>query len=176
MKKKLIYGWILLLVLQGTGCESLPKKFIRKKTQPEHTAAVVYIEKGPYQKKFSNEYYYKMHYTLWKTWHDEVLDNLGGNSKKIKRASEEAYSHLDQMGKYLNPRKQDKLTELTEELKVFVDAFQDDRYSRSELPAMKSDLDRIKRRVANDFYYEKVKADLLPDEVDLGTEAPIAGQ
>ena len=87
MKKKLIYGWILLLVLQGTGCESLPKKFIRKKTKPDHTAAVVYIEKGPYQKKFSNEYYYKMHYTLWKTWHDDVLKNLTGNSKKLQRAA-----------------------------------------------------------------------------------------
>ena len=174
MKKKFIYGMMFFLILQGTGCGSLPKKFIRQKPTPAHTAAVVYMEKGPYQKKFSNEYYYKMHYTLWKTWQGEILDNLGGNAKKLQRSAEEAYSHLDQMGRYLDPEKKAQLQALSDELKRFVDKFENSNYSRSEEASMKSDLERIQRLVSNDFYYDKVKPDILPDNVDLGTAPPAA--
>ena len=171
MKKKFLMFMLLLLALQGAGCGSLTKKFIRQKPKPEHTAAVVYIEKGPYQKKFSNEYYYKMHYTLWKTWQDEILDNLGGNAKKLQRSGEEAYSNLDQMGRYLNPEKQEKLKGLADELKRIVDKLESSEFSRSDEGSVRSDLERVKRLVANDFYYEKVKSELLPENVDLGTAA-----
>ena len=168
MRKKLIYGLLALAVLGVSGCASLPKKFIRKKPEPKHTPSVVFVDQGPYQKKFSNEYYYKTHYTLWKTWQDEILTNLGGNSKKVARSAEEAYSHLEQMGRYLKPEKQAQLKPLIDELGNYMHRFQERGESHSAVMAMKSDLDTLRRRVNNDFYYEKVKADLLPDNVDLG--------
>jgi hypothetical protein len=157
------------------GCSSLPKKFIRKKPAPEHTPAVVYLEQGPYQKKFSNEYYYKTHYTLWKTWQDEILDNLGGNSKKLQRSAEEAYNHLSSMSQYLKPESQAKLAPLVVEQLKLMGRFQDANYSKSEEASMKSDLERLKRLVANDFYYDKVKDDILPEKVDLGDAGTAAG-
>ena len=169
MRKKFFYGMLVLCVLAVSGCASLPKKFIRKKPKPEHTPSVVYVEQGPYQKKYSNEYYYKTHYTLWKTWQDEILSNLGGNAKKVSRSSEEAYSHLEQMGRYLKPEKQAELKPLIDELGRYMHRFQEGRDSRPALMALKSDLDTLRRRVNNDFYYDKVKADLLPDTVDLGS-------
>jgi hypothetical protein len=84
MRKKLLYGVLALCVLAVSGCETLPKKFIRQKPKPAHTASVVYVDQGAFQKKYSNEYYYKTHFTLWKTWQDELLLNLGGNSKKCR--------------------------------------------------------------------------------------------
>ena len=167
--KKTTAGLMLLIFLSAlTGCESLPKKFIRKKKEAEHTPAVVYIEKGPYQKKFSNEYYYKTHYTLWKTWQGETLDNLNGNSKKRSRSIQEAYSNLDQMSRYLKPEKQTQLQPILEDLKKCMDKLQMNNASASQVSSMRPDLEHIARLVGNDFYYDKVKADLLPDNVDLG--------
>ena len=167
MRKKFFYGMLVLCVMALAGCETLPKKFIRKKPKPEHTPSVVYVDQGPYQKKFSNEYYYKTHFTLWKTWQDEVLLNLGGNSKKVARSAEEAYSHLDQMSRYLKPEKQAELKPLLEESKRFMDRFDGGSDSRTAAMAMKSDLDTLRRRISNDFYYDKVKDEILPDAVAL---------
>ena len=169
MNKKFFILALLFMVLQGLGCESVTRKFIRQKPKPEHTQAVVFMEKGPYQKKFSNEYYYKMHYSLWKTWQDEILDNLGGNGKKLRRSSEEAYSNLVEMEQYLKPGKKERLSVLAEDLKRLTDKLTSSGDMRSQEMNMRSDLERLKRQVANDFYYEKVKSDLLPDNVDLGT-------
>ena len=167
MKKKLFFGILVLCVMSVAGCASLPKKFIRQKPKPEHTPAVVYVEQGNYQKKFSNEYYYKTHFTLWKTWQDEVLLNLGGNAKKVARSAEEAYSHLDQMNRYLKPEKQAELKPLLDESKRFMDRFDQGTDSKTAVMAMKSDLETLRRRVSNDFYYDKVKDGVLPDAVAL---------
>ncbi len=167
MRKEFFCGMLILCVLATTGCETLPKKFIRKKPKADHTPSVVYIEQGTYQKKYSNEYYYKNHFTLWKTWQDEILSNLQGNSKKVARSAEEAYSHLEQMSHYLKPEKQKQFEPLLWEMKRYLDKLQSGGSSRSETMVMKSDLARLKRLIANDFYYDKVKADILPDAVDL---------
>ncbi len=168
MRKKILMGALILCVMAVTGCETLPKKFVRKKPKPEHTPSVVYIEQGPFQKKYSNEYYYKTHFTLWKTWHDEVLLNLSGNAKKLLRSTEEASNHLEQMSRYLKGEKQTRLLALLTETRRYVDRFRNGNDSRSATMSMKSDLERLKRQVANNFYYDKVKADILPDTVDLG--------
>ena len=167
MRRKAVASLLLFLMLGLTGCETLPKKFIRKKKEKKHTPSVVYLDQGPYEKQFSNEYYYKTHFTLWKTWHSETLDSLGGNAKKLRRSAEEAYSHLDQMSRYLKPEKQAELKPLLEESKRFMDRFDSGSDSRTAAMAMKSDLDTLRRRISNDFYYDKVKDEILPDAVAL---------
>ena len=171
MRKKIIYGLLILTVLGSAGCETLPKKFIRKKKAPKHVASVVYLDEGPYEKQFSNEYYYKNHYTLWKTWHDDVLKNLTGNSKKLQRAAEEAYSHLEQMGNYLKPEKQASLKPMVDTLGSYRQKFDRGAFTPSDAGNARSELEKVKRLVANDFYFDKVKGDVLPDKVDLGQPA-----
>lgn len=171
MRRKLAMGLVFLMALGLAGCETLPKKFVRKKKEPAHRPAAVYLDEGPYQKQFSNEYYYKTHFTFWRTWHDDLLDNLTGNSKKLQRTSEEAYSHLEQMSRYLMPEARAKLMPLVEELDRYRKKFQQGAYSRSEAAGMRTDLEKLRRLVSNDFYYDKVKDQVLVDTVDLG-EAP----
>ncbi len=167
MRKKFIYGMLALCMLSLAGCETLPKKFVRKKAKPEHTPSVVYVDQGAYQKKYSNEYYYKTHFTLWKTWQDEIMTNLGGNSKKVARSAEEAYSHLEQMNRYLKPEKQAELKPLLDESKRFMDRFDNGSDTRAGALSLKSGLETHRRRIANDFYYDKVKDSVLPDTVQL---------
>lgn len=170
MRRRSVAASLLLITMVLAGCETLPKKFIRKKPKPAHTAAVVYLEEGNFQKKYSNEYYYKSHYTLWKTFHGDILNNLNGNSKKLSRSAQEAYSHLEQMSRYLKPEKQSELMPLVNELHGFMEKFDNGSYSKSDVGSMTTDLSRIKRLVANDYYYDKIKEDLLPDSVDLGED------
>ena len=170
MRRKLAAGFFLFLALGLTGCATLPsslqRKFTRKKKEPLHRTSTVYLDQGPQQKQFSNEYYYKTHFTFWKTWHDDLLASLDGNSKKLKRASEEAYSHLEQMSRYLKPEKQAELKPLLEELGLYRKKFSHGDYASAG--SIRPDLERLKRLVSNDFYFEKVKEDVLPDVVDLG--------
>ena len=158
------------MALGMAGCassESIAKKFIRKKKEPEHTPSTVFLEEGPYQKKFSNDYYYKTHYTLWKSWQGEIVDNLNGNAKRLERSAEEAYSHLEQMSRYLKPEKKAELMPLVEELDKYRTKIGSGSLSRSEAMGLRSDLERLERLVANDFYYDKVKDQLVADQVDL---------
>ena len=107
MKKKMIGLVLILAMVGGSGCASVQKKFTRKKVEPTHVAAVMTFEEGAYQKKFSNDYYYKTHFTMWQSWHEELLNQLGGNSKKVARCAQEAAGHLTEMRRYLTPEKQD---------------------------------------------------------------------
>lgn len=171
MRKKLAFGLAMFLMMGLAGCETLPKKFIRKKKQPAYTPSAVYLDEGDYEKQFSNEYYYKTHFTFWKTWHDDMIANLAGNSKKLRRAAQESYSHLEQMSRYLKPETQARLTPLVQQLDGYRKKFEQGTPSRSDAGTQRVELEKIERLVANDFYFDKVKAEILADTVDLG-DAP----
>ncbi len=167
MYKKITYLILICLAVTAAGCETLPRKFIRKKKEPAHVSAVMFTDEGGSQKSFSNEYYYKMHYTLWKTWHDDMILNLTGNAKKLTRCTDEAYSHLEQMQAYLKPEKGSELKVSLDELSKYRTRIKSQTLSRSEAATFKTDLDRIRRQVVNNYYYDKVKEHVLPDVVEL---------
>ena len=167
MKKKIVYFLAFLSLFQFVGCETMQRKFIPKKKEPEHVATAIYFEEGEYQKKFSNEYYYKTHYTLWRTWQDDLLDNLGTNDKKMQRCAQEAIGNLQQMQQYLKPKKYDELQTIINDLAAVIKKLGDSG-TFSQTGPIRTELERIRRAVGNDFYYDKVKDDLLVDKVDLG--------
>ena len=170
MNKKLIYALLVICLLQYTGCETMQRKFTPKKKAPSHVATSIYFEEGAYQKKFSNDYYYKTHYTLWRTWHDELLDNLGGNEKKTDRAAVESLGNLKQMQQYLKPDKFAGLQIIVNDLEDVIKRMEQSSRT-SQVGPLRTELERIRRAVGNDFYYDKVKDSLLADKVDLGGEA-----
>ena len=165
-KDKILIG--VLLVANLTGCATMQKKFTRKAPEPKHTASVIPTEQGPYQKKFSNEFYYKSHFTLWKTWQSELIDALGENRKKVARAGQEALGHLKDMRQYLLPEKQAELDGQIHDLEKIVTKT-DAGLSASEIGPLRSDLEKIRRIVAANFYYNKVKDQMAPETVDLGS-------
>lgn len=176
MKKTFFYLMVLVLTLEAAGCASVQKKFTRKKKVPAHIPTAIYMDQGPTQKKYSNEYYYKTHYTMWKSWQDELAIQLGGNSKKVLRCAQEAFNHLTEMSRYLTPEKRAILKEPLESLARILKRLKEQNSTRSEQANWRFELEKIKRMVANNFYYEKVKGDILPDNVDLGGPGASAGQ
>ena len=169
MKKGVLYVLMLTLILNLAGCATVQKKFTRKKKE-KYQPSVIFLEETTYQKKYSNDYYYKTHYTMWRTWHDELIQQLGGNAKKLRRCAQETYNHLTEMNRYLNAQKQAALGPWLEDMKKITDKIENNSYSESEEPGMKTDLEKIKRVVSAGFYYDKVKDSLLADKVDLGDQ------
>ena len=167
MKKKIIYLFLLLFIFQFTGCETMQRKFTPKKKTPAHVATSIFFEEGAYQKKYSNEYYYKTHYTMSRTWHDDLLDNLGGNDKKVERCAQESIGNLQQMQQYLKPEKFDQLQIIINDLAAVIKKLGDSG-GASQVGPIRTELERIRRAVGNDFYFDKVKDSLLADHVDLG--------
>ena len=170
-KKSLTALVALTIAFNAAGCATVQKKFTRKKKEPAHRPTAIFLQEGPYQKKYSNDYYYKTHYTFWKSWHDELLDQMDGNRKKMTRCAQESVNHLEEMTKYLQPAKREELEVQLKELRRISDRIQSGNVSSSELPTMRSDLEKVQRAVNNDFYYNKVKDQLLPDTVDLDGDA-----
>ncbi len=169
MKNKALYLLLAVSVFYMTGCETVQRKFTPKKKTPSHVASSIFFEEGAYQKKFSNDYYYKTHYTLWRTWHDELLQSLGGNDKKANRAAEEAVGNLQQMQQYLVPDKFAQLQIIINDLEAVIKRM-DQASGTSQIGPFRTELERIRRAVGNDFYYDKVKESLLADKVDLGNQ------
>lgn len=166
--RKFIGISLIAVLLAGTaGCASFQKKFTRKRKEPKHTATAIYLQAGDTQKKYSNEYYYKTHFTFWQTWHGDLLNQLGGNSKKVSRCAQEALSNLVEMKRYLNPEKQPALEEQIRALSAITKNLESGYYSKSSEGSVRSELEKIQRILNNNFYFNKVKEDLIPDTVTL---------
>lgn len=171
--KKLQWGILIVLIaLHVSGCATVQRKFTRKKKEPTHIPAAVYLEQGPYQKEFSNDYYYKSHFVLWKGWLDELLNQLGGNQKKMTRCAEEASGELTELNRYLVADKQAELKPYLDSLKTIAGRLEQGMVAQSELGGIRTELEKIQRVVSNNFYYDKVKDKLVTETIDLGTPAP----
>ncbi len=174
MKKGVVAVLILSLVFSLAGCASVQKKFTRKKKE-KYQPSVIFLEETTYQKKYSNDYYYKTHFTMWRTWHDELIQQLGGNSKKLRRCAQETYNHLTEMNRYLTPEKQGELQPILNTVAQITKRIDNGTVSSSEIGTVRVELEKMRRLVTNDFYYDKVKDFLMPDVVDLGSApAPAA--
>ena len=115
MKHKKILAFVMAVMMLA-GCATVQKKFTRKKPEKRKPAAV-YLQEGPFEKQYTNDYYYKIHFTQWGTWTDELLMQFGGNRKKMQRCAQEALGHLTEMNRYLNPEKQAALGPWLEDMK-----------------------------------------------------------
>lgn len=167
MKKSAWTVLAIFLILNLAGCATVQKKFTRKKKE-KYEPAVIYLEETTYQKKFSNDYYYKTHYTMWRTWHDELIKQLGGNSKKLSRCAQETYNHLVEMNRYLNDEKKAALQPIMESVSRLTKKIDEGNVSSSDIGNVRTELEKDRRLISNDFYYDKVKDSLIPDVVDLG--------
>ncbi len=174
MKRSTAFILLVLMMASLSGCETVQRKFTRKPKQPKHVASSIYFDEGAYVKKYSNAYYYKTHFTLWRSWHDEVLNNLTGNGKKVARAAQESVGNLQQMQQYLKPQKSQELGVIINDMAEVVKKL-DDTGRTSQAGPLRTELSRIRRAIDNNFYYDKVKGDLLADNVDLGNQesAPV---
>lgn len=168
IKQATFFLLAILMIGFSTGCATVQRKFTRKPKETKRVVSVIPLDRGPYQKKFSNEFYYNSHFTLWKTWQSEWIDALGENHKKVTRAGQEALGNLRDLKAYLIPERQAALDQHIEDLSKVTARTESGNYSASEVGPLRTELERIRRVVAANFYYKKIKDFMIPESVDLG--------
>ena len=156
MKKPLSY-FLILVMLLGSGCHSLRKKFIRKKKHEE--APPVYIGVKDYPSKLTQEAY--IDYNLFvRGWLEELHDSLrtSGNIKREKRAINEAIMNIEQIIYFFNDEGKEAIYPVYEELLAL-------RTEIQRAPSMSSGkrnslarrVENVKRRFENNFSYSDIE-------------------
>ncbi|MCK4464000.1 MAG: hypothetical protein KAU58_06780 [Candidatus Omnitrophica bacterium] len=104
----LIVGLVVVCVFVPalSGCAGLRRKFVRKRTSKKTSPHYHRIEK--YTVVPSIELYTK-HYIYWRSWHREIIELLGENTKKDKRCIREMIGSLEDMKSMLVDKKEDML-------------------------------------------------------------------
>ncbi len=108
----LVVSWCVLTVSLG-GCTTLRKKFTRKKKEKTSQAGLFVpvldpIDYPPPTISVSERYQY--HYSLWKIWYRDLLENLERreSDKRQRYLLGQAIASLEEMKKWLNAEQQAK--------------------------------------------------------------------
>lgn len=160
MRKIVSIVLILALALEFTGCEAVQRKFTRKKKR-EPIRPRFY--QGGMAETRPNLELYTMHYVYWKTWHEDLVDNAGTNSKRDTLACTEVIGNLIDMRKRLKEKKAKELDAYIEKVKKITDEIRSGGFTSVRLGFLKQKLDNIKGRIIRKFYYKKVRDDIKPD-------------
>ena len=154
MKKALSIILIFFLLLNITGCESLRKKFTRKKKETVKMPHIYQVRK--YEKKPSPELYQK-HYVYWTSWQSELISVLGENQKKDRRCIEEAVGQLCDMQNILVPEKGQELAPHIEKMMSVKDTIFNEELTQANKDYVLRTLEREDRLIKKDFSPGKVK-------------------
>ncbi len=144
----------LLLAFNSMGCESLRKKFTRKKKAPVKMPRFYQVKE---YKKVPSPELYKKHYSYWQSWQSELIKVLGANHKKDMRCIEEIVSNLKDMQNILLKEKADELEPRIARLSKVKDVIFGEDLSVANREFIKSTLEREDRYIRRDFHYTKVK-------------------
>jgi hypothetical protein len=156
--------FISFCLLAACGCETLRKKFIRvPKSERVNTEEVVYEPKEYPVQVMSNEDNYRLYYTFWRGWHQELIDALdeGQNHKKQIECINEIIKNLEKMKALLSPEKQAGLEEQLGTLSSIQKEIVEGGNNASNFYWMKMKLESAKSRITKDFAPAKVKADII---------------
>ncbi|MEE8359602.1 MAG: hypothetical protein V3S04_01590 [Candidatus Omnitrophota bacterium] len=159
MKRFMAVVLILFLAFELTGCETIQRKFTRK-TKKKSIRPRFYTE-GLYETRPALELY-MMHYTYWKSWHEDLVTSAGRNSKRDAMAITNALSHLNDMKRYLLEEKAEELNKYIVQTKSITDRISKGG-SEMNLGNYKQRLDTIKTRIIRNFYYKKVREYIKED-------------
>ncbi len=149
------------------GCEALQKKFIRKhKGEQTHEENVVFEPQEYPSQEFTNDQLYQNHYLLWKSWKQELSENLDfdrsslvtiTNHKKQVDSSKEMLANLEAMKFLLMEVQQKGLEKVIQKAKIINDKILSGNLNASDLNVIKSDLETLERDVRKSYAYNKVK-------------------
>lgn len=161
MKKTISIALVFILLVGLTGCEAVQRKFTRKKKHEP-------IKPRFYQEGVSetrpNLELYMMHYTYWKTWHEDLVANVGVNAKRDAMACGEAIGNLLDMKKRLTQEKADELDRYIGEIKKITNEVEKGGLSDMRAGFIKQKLDKLRARIVRRFYYKKVREYIKPDK------------
>ena len=157
MKKALTILLIFFVLLNTAGCETLKKKFTRKKKETVKMPRIYQVQK--YQKKPSPELY-KMHYSYWASFQSELEKVLGQSHKKDMMCIEQIVSNLRDMQSMLVSEKASQLQSHIDKLANVKDMIAKEELSQFNKNYAQGTLEHEERFVKREFVYDKIKNSL----------------
>ncbi|MBI4974290.1 MAG: hypothetical protein HZC19_00485 [Candidatus Omnitrophica bacterium] len=154
MKRALALVLIFFILANLTGCETMRKKFTRKKKEPVKMPRIYQVRK--YEKKPTPELY-KKHYAFWTSWQSELISVLGQNHKKDMRCIEEIIGNLSDMQNILVQEKADQLKTHIDKLVKVKDIIFNEELTQWNKDYVKRTLEKEDRAIKREFSYKKVK-------------------
>ena len=146
---------IAFAAVSMTGCDSVQRKFTRKKKAAAKVPRIYQVKK--YEKKPTPELY-KKHYSYWQAWNGELLQVLGDNHKKDKRCIDEIITNLKDMQNILVADKGKELDPHIARLEDVRDIIYRESLTQANKFSIMGTLEREDRYVKREFHYDKVKS------------------
>lgn len=153
---------VLCLLVNLTGCETVRKKFTRKKKATVKVPKM--YQTKMYYKKPAPELY-KKHFSYWDSWHSELIKTLGKNHKKDVKCIEESVNNLNDMQGLLVPEKADRLRNHIDKLVKIKDIIFKEDLTQFNKNYVLMTLEREDRAIKREFKYAKIK-DYIKKEAD----------
>ncbi|MFH0877145.1 MAG: hypothetical protein V1863_02850 [Candidatus Omnitrophota bacterium] len=161
-KKVLVIGCVFFLL---TGCETLKRKFTRKRTTKDTQEEMVIVPRDYNAHPYPNDVLYKQYFVYWKSWNQELVTALNDQApyKKILDCADQALVNLRKMETYLQ-QEQAKALEVfvkqTEQLKK--DIVASENMPPARLISLRYQAERILSNVNRQFDLRKMKEFLKP--------------
>lgn len=158
-------GWTalacgLVFCVSSAGCETLKKKFTRKRKSPEIQEAMVVAPRDYSSHPFPAEVLYKQYFVYWKAWQQELVSNIGGRAshKKIVDCAEQSLVNLRKMSSYLDDEKAAALKPYILEMEVLkAEIVEAKNFPDVRLNAVRYKAERILSNVNRKFDLTKMR-------------------
>ncbi len=144
-----------------TGCETLRKKFTRKRKPVQNSEDVVIVPRDYDEHPFPSDVLYKQYFAYWKSWNQELIDSLNAQEESFKRlmsSSQQSIVNLKKMSSYLVDEKAVGLNAHVEKLeKIQAEIERAHNLPSDRLRVFRYKVSRIHSCVSRDYDYTKMK-------------------
>ena len=153
---------MLVMTVSFSSCESLRKKFTRKKKDQGVVDFQPVLEPQDYPAPESNpKEMYKQHYALIKVWYKDLWSGISERTSDsaVKYSIKQILDHIDQTKPLLKADKAKELDQLVDLLKFYQTSLEQPRPVRN-YSRIQSDLRAFDRMLRNKFRLDVVKDQL----------------
>lgn len=162
-KKIALLLTIGVIAVHLSGCETLKKKFVRKKSPTKVTPVLVPQD---YKGIYPNDVLYSNHFNYWRSWTEDLINCLDtkASNKREKLAAARAVEDLQRMQDLLTGPKKEELTKYIkfyEGVQREVELGQPDNAVASNI---RNDLESRRRVIMRKFEPKEVKEYILREE------------
>ena len=105
-----------------------------------------------------------MHYVYWKTWQEDLINNLGLNRKRDLLACSEIMTNLKDMRKLLIEEKAVELDPYVKEMQAITDSITEGSMTTIREGLVKRRLDTLRARIVGQFYIKKIQEYIVAEE------------
>lgn len=150
----------LVFCVSSMGCETLKKKFTRKRRRPEAQEVMIVSPRDYSSHPFPAEVLYKQYFVYWKSWQQELVSNIGDRAshKKIVDCAEQALVNLRKMSAYLDDAKAAELATYILEMEALkAEIVEAKNFPDARLNSLRYKAERILSNVSRKFDRTKMK-------------------